>query len=460
MPPSLTAFTDHGRVLIVDDDEALLEMLSEGLRLRDFEVYTAASGREALEIVQSTELDAVVSDLQMDGMSGLELSERLSDIVEVPVILLTGRGSLETAIDAIRLGVYDFLQKPVKLDVLELALSRAIERRRLGEEVKRLRETDIEDDEFADMVGESRPMRQLQSLVERVAPAQVSVLITGESGTGKELVARAIHRRSACGEGPFVAINCAAMPASLLESELFGHAKGAFTDAKESKTGLFKQADGGTLFLDEIGDMPLEMQAKLLRALQEQKVRPVGGDAEIEFDVRVIAATNRDLEEDVEGGRFREDLFYRINVVHIPVPPLRERGRDVLHLAQHFVRVAAEKTGADVRGLSQSATAKILSYDWPGNVRELENCMQRGVALARHSEISLEDLPEKVRSFEPTETEPEALGGQLITIQELERRHIIRVLKAVDNNKTQAAKTLGFDRRTLYRKLERYGIDA
>jgi two-component system response regulator HydG len=248
------------------------------------------------------------------------------------------------------------------------------------------------------------------------------------------------------------------MPSTLLESELFGHTRGAFTDAVAAKRGLLVQASGGTIFLDEIGDMAVEMQAKLLRALQEKKVRPVGGNDEISFDARIIAATNRELEEDIEEGRFREDLYYRINVVHLPVPPLRGRGNDILLLAQHFIQRAAKRTGRNVQGLNSSAAQKLMSYDWPGNVRELENCIERAVTLTQFQQLTPDDLPEKVRRYEPTTTEPDDVLGELLSVEELERRHIIRVLNAVDGNKTRASKILGFDRRTLYRKLERYGI--
>jgi two-component system response regulator HydG len=292
----------------------------------------------------------------------------------------------------------------------------------------------------------------------RVIDGDAPVLITGESGTGKELVARAIHKRSERGEGPFIAVNCAAMPPNLLESELFGHVRGAFTDAKRSHDGLFVQASGGTLFLDEIGEMPLEMQPKLLRALEERSVRPIGGTQNVSFDTRIIAATNRDLETDVEDGRFREDLFYRIDVVRIHVPPLRSRGNDVLLLAQHFLERVASRAGKAVTGFTGAAAQRLLEYDWPGNVRELQNFIERAVTLTRFEEITVDDLPKKIRNYHASQMvivgdDPE----QLMSLEELERRYIQRVLKAVTGNKTQAARVLGLDRRTLYRKLKRYG---
>jgi two-component system, NtrC family, response regulator AtoC len=458
-----TSITDEtkGRVLIVDDEEDIRELVGQGIELRRFSVATVDSAEAALDLLQSKEFDAVLTDLQMTGMDGLELGKRVIENRSIPVVLLTGKANMDAAIGAVRAGLDDFLQKPVDIDHLALVLERAIERRKLQAEVKRLREEIGESHgRFADMIGESRSMRELQELIARVAPAQVSVLITGESGTGKELVARAIHDRSPRANGPFVAINCAAMPSTLLESELFGHMRGAFTDAVAAKRGLLVQASGGTIFLDEIGDMAVEMQAKLLRSLQEKKVRPVGGNDEISFDARIIAATNRELEEDIEEGRFREDLYYRINVVHLPVPPLRGRGNDILMLAQHFIQRAAKRTGRNVQGLSGAAGQKLMSYDWPGNVRELENCIERAVTLTQFQQLTPDDLPEKVRRYEPTSTEPEDVLGELLSVEELERRHIIRVLKAVDGNKTRASKILGFDRRTLYRKLERYGIST
>jgi two-component system response regulator HydG len=301
-------------------------------------------------------------------------------------------------------------------------------------------------------------MRRVYELISRVGESDASVLIHGETGTGKELIARGIHNRSRRKSGPFVAINCAAVPHSLLESELFGHARGAFTDAKAQRTGLFVQATGGTLFLDEIGELPIDVQPKLLRALQERKVRPVGANSEIPFDARIVAATNRNLEDEVYEKRFREDLFYRINVVKIDVPPLRERGGDVLHLAQHFLKTFASRNEKSSLELSTTAAEKLMAYNWPGNVRELENCMEHAVALARFDQITVEDLPEKIRAYRAERFVVAANDPtEIVTMDELERRYILRVLSLVGGNKSRAAQVLGFDRRTLYRKLERYG---
>jgi two-component system response regulator HydG len=311
------------------------------------------------------------------------------------------------------------------------------------------------------MIGESEAIRRVKDLVARVAPSDTPVLVHGETGTGKELVARALHRLSPRSKGPFVAINCAAVPENLLESELFGHARGAFTDAKVSREGLFVQASGGTLMLDEIGEMPITMQTKLLRALQERKVRPVGSDNEIPFDTRIVAATHRDLESDIAERRFREDLYYRVNVVKITVPPLRDRGNDVLLLATQFLKKASERSRGEEIALSPPLAALLLAYDWPGNVRELENCMERAVALARYSHISAEDLPDRIRTFRqkalsPSSPPQEGPDEEILPLEELERRHILRTLRSVQGNQARAAALLGLDRRTLYRRIEKY----
>jgi two-component system response regulator HydG len=454
-PPDMT----ERRVLAVDDEQETCDLLKMSLEREGFSVTTCTSAEAALELVGAVDFDLVITDLSMPEMGGLELCERvLGTRPNVPVVVITGQGSLETAIGAMRVGAYDFITKPVDPKLLSVAATRALRHKGLSDEVKRLRtEISVDNISIPSVVGSSASMRRVFTLVQRVADSEAGVLIHGETGTGKELVARAIHDRGKRKDGPFVAINCAAVPASLIESELFGHERGAFTDAKMQRTGLFVQADGGTLFLDEIGELPLEVQPKLLRALQERKVRPVGSNREIPFDARVIAATNRVLEDEVYERRFREDLFYRINVVKIDVPPLRERGGDVLHLARHFLQIYAERHGKREIDLSPAAAEKLISYSWPGNVRELENCIDGAVALARSSRIEIDDLPEKVKSFRPerfvvSANQPE----EIVTIDELERRYILRVLSLVGGNKSRAAQVLGFDRRTLYRKLERY----
>ena len=449
-----------GRVLIVDDEQSMCELVDTALSKRGYATAWRTIPDEALNLLSSDDFDVVLTDLNMRSMNGLELCERIvSSRPDVPVVVVTAFGSMETAIGAIRAGAYDFVTKPVEMDALALVVDRAVQHRTLKEEVKRLREAVDGKSPPVGMIGQSPAMRRVYELIERVADSEANVLITGESGTGKELVARALHGRSGRHEGPFVAVNCAAVPETLLESELFGHAKGAFTDARQARTGLFIQANAGTLFLDEVAEMPLGMQPKLLRALQERKVRPVGGNTELPFDARLVTATNRDLETEVADRRFREDLYYRINVVRIEVPPLRARGNDILLLAQFFIERGGSRSGKNVVGLVSSAAEKLLSYDWPGNVRELENCMERAVALTRYDQITVEDLPEKVRNYQSSHVVVASDDpSELLPMQEVERRYIQRVLKSVSNNKTQAAKVLGFDRRTLYRKLDRYGL--
>ncbi len=433
-------------------------MLAERLTPLGFEVRWRTAPGEALDVLAATEVDVVVTDLNMSGMSGLELCERVvAAHPDVPVVVITAFGSLDAAIGAIRAGAYDFLTKPFEISLMAVVLERAIQHRQLRAEVKRLRATVAESRRFGALLGDSTAMQRVYALLDRIADSDASVLVTGESGTGKELVARALHDRSRRARGPFVAINCAAMPEGLLESELFGHARGAFTDAHAARAGLLVQAGGGTLFLDEIGDLPLGLQPKLLRALQERKVRPVGGDAEVPFDAHIVCATNRDLETAVEEKRFREDLYFRVNVIAVPMPPLRSRGGDVLMLAQHFIEVHAAKAGKEVGTLSPAAAERLLAYPWPGNVRELQNCMERAVALTIYTQITVDDLPEKVREYRRSHV---VVAGddpsELASLEEMERRYILRVLEAAGGNKTLAADILGVGRKTLYRKLERW----
>jgi two-component system, NtrC family, response regulator AtoC len=448
-------------VFVVDDEREMVDLIALGLKKRGFQIVPFGTGADALAGISSHDVDVIVTDLNMKGMTGLELCQRVvADRPDIPVLMLTAFGSFETAVGAIRAGAYDFVTKPVEIEALAIAVRRAAEHRALRGEVKRLREVVAQARGRGDLVGASPSMQQVYTLIDQVSATDATVLITGESGTGKEVVARTIHDKSKRKDGPFIAINCAAVPAALLESELFGHAKGAFTDAKQARQGLFQQAHGGTLFLDEIGEMALELQPKLLRAIQERKVRPVGGESELTTDVRLIAATNRDLEEMVEDKRFREDLYYRINVIHIPLPPLRARGGDVLLLAQHMLRHYAAVFDKKVIGLSAAAAERMMAYDWPGNVRELGNCLERAVALAHFEEIQVEDLPEKIRN-QQSRRNPSMSGNELpelLTLEEVERRHVLRVLEACHGNRTDAAKILGLDRKTLYRKLLRWGV--
>jgi two-component system response regulator HydG len=444
-------------VLLVDDDRSLCEWVETALGKKGIGVTWRTSADEGLALLDAEDFSVVVADLNLRGMNGLELCERIvGSRPNTPVIVITAFGSLETAVLAIRAGAYDFIAKPFEMEELRLTLERAMSHRALRQELTRLRRAVDQEQRFGDLLGTSNAMRKVYDLIDRISETDVAVLITGESGTGKELVARAIHSRSRRAPGPFVALNCSAMPETLLETELFGHVKGAFTDARTSRSGLFLQAQSGTLFLDEVGELPLPLQPKLLRALQERRVRPVGSDTEIAYDARLVAATNRDLELAVEEHRFREDLFYRINVLHVHLPPLRERGSDILLLAQHFITRCAETLGKPVTGLTPEAAERLLVYGWPGNVRELSNCVERAVALTRFDRIVVDDLPEKVRAFRPSRV---LLGGEdpaeVLPLEEVERRYILWAVETI-GNRTLAAQRLGLDRKTLYRKLARY----
>jgi DNA-binding NtrC family response regulator len=448
---------DRGRVLILDDDRALCDVLVRGLGRRGFEVRAHIDPVEALDGLAAADPDVVLTDLAMTALGGLEVCQRVVDRRPgTPVVVLTAFGSLDTAVAAIRAGAYDFLPKPVDLEALAIALDRAVEHRRLCAELRRLRAAAPSVGRSGEMIGESEPMQRLFDQVERVAATDSSVLVHGESGTGKELVARALHDQSPRAPGPFVAVNCAAVPEALLESELFGHTRGAFTDAKAARAGLFVRANRGTLFLDEIGDLPASLQVKLLRVLQERRVRPVGSDEEVGFDVRVVSATHRDVDAMVEDGRFRADLMYRLDVIRLEVPPLRARGHDVLLLAQAAVARFAGRAGRPVTGIAQPAARMLLDYDWPGNVRELQNCIERAVALTAFDRITVDDLPPKIVQHRPVgavTTSAVDDPSTLLPLEEVERRYIRQILGVVQGNRSLAASILGLDRKTLYRKL-------
>lgn len=445
-----------GSILIVDDQQSMCEMLQTDLRLRGHQTRWCQSAAAALKIVSESDIDVLLTDVRMPGTSGLQLCDELHRTrPDIPVVVMTAFGSLETAVAAMRAGAYDFITKPVELDLLALTIDRAVERQQLGRQVKRLTEQQSSSRPFGELLGDSPAMQSIYDQLPRLAASDASVLITGESGTGKELVARSIHSHSARAAKPFVAINCAALSENLLESELFGHTRGAFTDARQDRRGLFLEAEGGTLLLDEMGDMPLAMQVKLLRALEESRLRPVGSDHEVSFNVRLLSATHRDLELAVEEERFRQDLFYRINVIQLHLPPLRARGTDVLMLAKHFVTRFAAKSQRPIEGIDDAAAERLLAYSWPGNIRELRNVIERAVTLTQHNLLTVDDLPEKVRNHRGSTI---FIGGddptELVPMEEIERRYIAHVLKAVDNNQSQAAKILGVDRKTLYRKLK------
>jgi two-component system response regulator HydG len=448
------------RLLLVDDDPEVCDLVRFALEPQSFAIITSNSAQDALHELTKSEFDCVVTDLEMPGMHGFELIERIvTNYPDVSVVVLTGASDFSTAVSAMRAGAYDFVAKPVDVSALSLAVRRAAERRALRAEVSKLRRVVSQARKLGDFIGVSNAIQHVFGIIEQIAPTPSTVLITGESGTGKEMAARAIHRTSKRSEKPFITVDCASIPDNLLESELFGHMRGAFTDARQQRVGLLAQADGGTVFLDEIAELPMTLQPKLLRVLQERKVRPLGGDTEQTIDVRLICATNRDLSQMVLHKEFREDLYYRIHVVELALPPLRVRQGDVLLLAQHFIDHFARMSEREIRGLSVDAAQRMLGYAWPGNVRELRNAMERAVAMARGPLIMVEDLPEKMRAYRPAPARTTGEEDVGLTLDEIERRHILRVLDAFDGNKVAASQSLGIDRKTLYRKLLRYGVD-
>jgi DNA-binding NtrC family response regulator len=441
---------------VVDDDAAMCDFLKEELEREGYAVEVARSGRAGIERVKQGGVDLVVSDVKMPDLDGLDLLREVREVSPTPyVITITAFGSIDTAIRAVKLGAYDYITKPFEIEQLVLVVDKALSERDLRSEVERLREEVAQTYGFGNMIGRSEAMREVFELVRRMAGSGAGVLITGESGTGKELVAKAIHYASPRKNRPFLAVNCAAIPETLLESDLFGYKRGAFTDARADRQGLFVEADGGTIFLDEIGELPLTLQPKLLRALQEREVRPLGAARSERVDVRVIAATNRDLEARLRAGRFREDLYYRLNVLSVHLPPLRDRTDDILPLAEHFLARSAERAGKRLRGFKEAAKNLLLAYAWPGNVRELENVVERAVALAEGDIVGAEDLPPSMRDRKNQDQLATALA-QGLTLDQLEREYIQRVLEAEGGNKTRAAQRLGLDRKTLYRKLEEY----
>ncbi len=461
----------RGHVLVVDDELDALEATASALRARGHTVRAVATREEAIEAALTTDFDLVFTDLRLgEGGSGLGLCvELLTTRPTLPILVLTETATMAAAVDAMRAGAFDYLTKPLDPELLALATERALKQRRLVAEVARLRDDVRTARGFEGILGTSAAIRKVLDVVARIAPTQATVLVTGESGTGKELVARAIHARSRRASGPFIALNCAALPHELLESELFGHARGAFTDAKVARRGLFLEANGGSLFLDEIGEMPLRTQVKLLRALQERTVRPVGSASEVPFDARLIAATNRDLLEDVAAKRFREDLYYRINVVNVRVPPLRERLGDLRVLAESFLGRFAREQDRDVRTISPAALGALLGRAWPGNVRELENAIERAVSMARADRLGAADFesdlraPEEPDALRPAPSVTSLLADRvedLVSASAQEHAYLHHVLTMVGGNKSRAAEVLGYDRRTLHRKLRRAGERA
>lgn len=445
------------RVLIVDDDVSLRRVLEYNLQEEGYEVLTAGSGEEGLRLFDERGAALVVTDLKMPGMGGFQLlrevKERSPDTV---VIVITAFGAVEAAVEAMKTGAYDFITKPFNREALKLTVRKALDMQGLSRENRRLKEELSEREEFRSIIGISRPMEEVFRVITRVADTDATVLITGESGTGKELVARAIHGQSSRRTAPFVAINCAAIPRDLLESELFGHLKGAFTGAVRDKAGKFQEAEGGTLFLDEVGELPVELQSKLLRALQEREVQPVGGAAPVKLDVRIVAATNADLEEAIADGRFREDLFYRLSVIPIHLPSLRARKEDIPLLVRHFT---AKHGGASV-----TFTPKVLeamaAYDWPGNVRELENTVERMLIMRNGDAILPGDLPEKVRRGRQPQRECQVINlpDEGYSLEQLEREIVVEALERNNWNQSSAARFLRIPRHTLIYRMEKYAI--
>jgi len=449
-----------GSILVVDDDRAHRTMLRTLLGGWGYVVQEADDGARAIEQVHEKSYDLILMDVRMVEVSGLEaLSEIKSYNAAIPIIIMTAYSSVETAVEALKKGAYDYLSKPLDFDELELAIGRAMDHTRLKEENRALKERLGVGFNTGDIIGHSRVMVELLETVALVAPTEATVLITGESGTGKELIASAIHLNSPRREKPFIQLNCAAITETLLESELFGHEKGAFTGADRRKEGRFRLANRGSIFLDEISEMSVAMQAKLLRVLQEKEIQRVGGEEVLRVDVRVIAATNRDLKAEIKDGRFREDLYYRLNVVALAVPALRERREDIPLLAQHFLDSFAEKNRKQIKGFTPQAMDRLVRYDWPGNVRELMNAIERGVILCRGDYVSEMDFPLSVSDVPAPEQE--AVREELLAdlpLEEVEKVTILQTLESAGGNKSETARRLGITRRTLHKKLKKYGV--
>jgi DNA-binding NtrC family response regulator len=446
------------RILIVDDEKNTREGLQWGLEAKDREVLAVANGAQGLDVVRSKEVHLLITDLkmpEMDGMALLDAVRRESPTTEV--VILTGHGTVEGAVDAMKKGAFDYILKPVNLEELGLLVGRVLKQGDLRDEVEALHEELEERHGFEQIIGRSAPMEEVFQRVRQVAPTRATVLLTGESGTGKEMIASALHYNSPRKHNRFVRLNCGALTTTLLESELFGHEAGAFTDARKQKIGRFELADGGTIFLDEITETAPEFQVKLLRVLQEQEFERVGGTETVRVDVRVVTATNKDIEAQVREGRFREDLYYRLNVVKIEVPPLRERGDDVVLLTHAFLKEFCRQNGKGLLRITPKALEALRHFSWPGNVRQLRNVIEGMVVLARGSEVGARDLPEEIRAttarYRPLQLR---LGA---SIAEMEREMIRATLEHTDGNRAAAARVLGLGRKTLYRKIEEYGLD-
>ena len=452
---------DPAKILVVDDEKSILLLLKEALTQWGYEVTCAASAVEALELLKNGLFDALISDVRMPDMNGLDLLREIRKQDEsIEVVMMTGYPTIASAVQALKEGAYDYLSKPLILDELRHLMARMMERRFLRGEVHTLRARLGEELAVSDMVGSSPPMQRVKDIIGKVAVTDSPVLIEGESGTGKELVAAAIHRLSSRAKRPFIPVNCSAIPQDLLESEFFGHVRGAFSGAVADALGLFRGADEGTIFLDEIAELSPGLQVKLLRVLQEMQVRPVGSTKAFPVDVRVIAATNRDLERAMTEGSFRQDLFYRLNVVRITLPPLRERRDDIGALVTHFLRRFNRRFHREVRGVAPDALAALSAYSFPGNVRELENLIERAYAMGAREQITLADLPTLGRSPVMVATTPSsATSPQAVpTLADVERELILKALAVFQDDKEAAARALGISRRTIYRRLKEYGV--
>ncbi len=450
-------------VLVVDDEKNYLVVLEDMLEDEGYQVLTASSGTQALELIHAKPVDTVLSDIKMPGMSGIELLEKIKAVdPDLPVILMTAYAEVDQAVEAMKEGALDHLQKPFDNKDVKRAVARGAEKRSLIKNIRHL-ETEL-GSLWGNIVGKSKAMETVFTIMKRVADTPTTVLVVGESGTGKELVARGLHKASSRSSAPFVSINCAAVPENLLESELFGYEKGAFTGATTLRQGKFEFADRGSLFLDEVGEMALNLQVKLLRVLQEQEFQRVGGNHDIRVDVRIIAATNKDLKEEVDAGRFREDLYFRLNVVRIDVPPLRDRRSDIPFLVAHFVAKFRQKLGRTVHAVDPEVMSALYGYSWPGNVRELENVIERSFVLCRGTTIKPEDLPPEIRESPEIEKGLDTLisweKGLAETLDAIEERMIRQALKKTRNVQAQAAKILGISRSNLQYKMKKFGLLA
>jgi DNA-binding NtrC family response regulator len=448
------------RVLLVDDELNMAKTQAKILQRKGYTVETASNGRDALRLLDETPFDVVITDLKMPVMDGMQLLREMdTKACGCAVIVLTGHGTIESAVEAMRSGATDYLTKPCNPDELLLKVDKLIETKRLREEVEQLRREVRAYKKFGEIIGQSPIMRQIYFLIAAVSENKSTVLVTGESGTGKELVARTIHRQGPWAERPFVAINCGAMSETLLDSQLFGHRRGAFTGAIADHNGVFQTANGGTLFLDEISEIPLALQVKFLRVVQEKEVTPLGSNRPIKVDVRLIAASNRDLEEEVKKGTFREDLFYRLNVVPIHLPPLRERREDIPLLIEHFIATFSREYKVEPKKVVPEALEKLITYPWPGNIRELQNVIERMFALSRSTEITLADLPGPIAGFEEKPVSFQELA-ELPTLEDMEKSLVVAALRKSQGNKNEAARLLAIDRQRLYRKIEKYGLES